>query len=166
MKIAPTIIIDSREQTPWRFENLPSARGALSTGDYSILGLESLIALERKSLDDLLGCVGRERDRFRAELQRMKAYPYRALVIEASAADLDRGEWRSKLQPAHVLGALSAWTMQFALPIWLGGDHATSGRFAEKLLFQAARAIANQYEAAAAFLSGAPSPVAAEAVPA
>ena len=76
-RIAPTVIIDSREQAPLAFANLPSEVGTLDTGDYSIRGLEHLVAVERKSLDDLLGIVGRDRQRFRRELQRLRGFRYR-----------------------------------------------------------------------------------------
>ncbi len=49
-----TIIIDTREQVPLSF-SLPTERGSLVTGDYSIAGLKRFIAIERKSPDDLVG---------------------------------------------------------------------------------------------------------------
>lgn len=152
MKLAPVIVIDTREQDTLVFQNLPAESGALDTGDYSIRGLEHLIAVERKNLDDLLGCIGRDRDRFKRELQRLRAYRFRMLVVECSAADLERGEWRSQLQPAHVLGSLAAWTAQYGLPIWLAGDHQAAGRFVERFLFQCALAVAGEYQAAEALL--------------
>ncbi|MCZ6652966.1 MAG: ERCC4 domain-containing protein [Planctomycetota bacterium] len=142
MKISPIIIIDTREQTPWSFHNLPSEPGSLSTGDYSIAGLAHLVAIERKSLSDLLACVGIHRDRFKRELQRLRAYRFRCLVVEANYADLERGEWRSKIQPASVLGSLAAWQAQFSLPVMLVGTREAGARFCERFLYQAARCIA------------------------
>lgn len=153
MKQSPTIIIDSREQTPLTFPNLPAIVGTLDTGDYSIVGLTHLVAVERKSIDDLLACIGRERDRFKRELQRLRAYRFRLLVIEGNAADLERGQWRSTLQPAHVVGSLAAWCAQFALPTWLAGNHDGAGRFVERYLYQCARAVASEHDAATDFLS-------------
>lgn len=147
MKLAPVVVIDSREQVPLGFENLPVEPGTLDTGDYSIRGLEHLIVVERKSLDDLLACVGRERARFKRELQRLRAYRFRLLVIEADAARIEVGDWRSKLTSAHVFGSLAAWTVQYGLPIWLAGDHDAAGRFVEKFLYQSARAVATEAQA-------------------
>ena len=144
MKFRPTIVIDTREQNPWQFTSLATERGSLDTADYSIRGLLHLVAVERKSLDDLLGCVGCDRDRFKRELARMRGYRFRALVIEASLAEIEAGQWRSKLQPAHVLGSLTAWTVQFGLPIVFAGDHAAAGRYAQRYLFQAARTVASE----------------------
>ncbi|MCH8853722.1 MAG: ERCC4 domain-containing protein [Planctomycetes bacterium] len=150
MKITPVIVIDSREQTPWGFCNLPSEPGTLATGDYSVKGLEHLISVERKSLPDLLACIGRERDRFRRELARLRAYRFRCLVIEASYADLERGEWRSQLKPSHIVGSLSAWQCQYSLPVMLAGDHQAAARFAERYLYQAARLVARENAAVGA----------------
>lgn len=147
MKITPTAIIDTREQTPWQFENLASELGSLTTADYSVKGLEHLIAVERKSLPDLLACCGTDRDRFRRELRRLKAYRFRALIIEASYSDLEAGEWRSQLKPSHVLGSLAAWTAQYELPIWLVGSHKAGAEFCERYLFQCARLIASENQA-------------------
>ena len=144
MSILPMIVVDTREQEPWSFRDVPTESGTLDTGDYSVRGLEHRVAVERKSLDDLLACVGRERDRFKRELQRLRAYRFRCLVVEASHADLECGEWRSKIQPSHVLGSLAAWMAQYSLPVMLAGDHESAARFAEKYLFQSARLIANE----------------------
>lgn len=43
-----TIIIDTREQKPWTFEHHSTANHKLDTGDYSISGLENIVAIERK----------------------------------------------------------------------------------------------------------------------
>ena len=147
MNIDPTVLIDTREQDPWEFRNLPSELGALQTADYSIRGLEHLVALERKSLPDLLACVGHERDRFKRELQRLRAYRFRCVVVECDHADLERGEWRSQLKPSHVLGSLAAWTAQYSLPIMLVGSHEAGARFCERFLFQAARCVAMENKA-------------------
>ena len=144
MKLSPTIIIDTREQTPWKFANLPSEPGTLDTGDYSIRDLTHLVCIERKTLDDLLSCVGRHRDRFRRELQRLRAFRFRCLVVEASYADLEAGQWRSQLKPSRVLGSLSAWMVQFDLPVWLAGTHQAGAEFCERYLFQCARLVARE----------------------
>ncbi len=155
MKFEPTIIIDTREQIPLAFDNLPTEAGSLDTGDYSIKGLEHLIAVERKSLDDLLACVGRERSRFKHELQRLRGYRFRLLVIEADATTLEAGEWRSRLTPSHILGSLAAWTAQYGLPTWLSGTHEAAGRFVERFLYQSARCVATDYVTANWFVEAA-----------
>ena len=69
------VIVDSREQAPFpfrgpRYEGVTVEMGALSVGDYSLAGLADRVAVERKSLPDLVMCLGRERERFERELAR------------------------------------------------------------------------------------------------
>lgn len=119
-------------------------RAALDTADYSIRGLEHLVAVERKSLPDLLACVGVQRGRFKRELQRLRAFRFRALIIECDYAELEAGEWLSRVQPSAVLGSLAGWQAQFGLPIMLVGSHEAGAGFCERFLYQAARCIARE----------------------
>ena len=51
-----TVIVDTREQLPLEL-SMCTIRGTLPTGDYSILGFEEYVVVERKSLPDLIGCM-------------------------------------------------------------------------------------------------------------
>ncbi|NQT12069.1 MAG: hypothetical protein HQ582_04945 [Planctomycetes bacterium] len=89
-------------------------------------------------MPDLLGCVGQSRERFDREVQRLLAFPTRALIVEASWQDLERGEWRSKVMPAAAIGSVLGW-VAMGLPVILAGNHERAGRYASRLLFTAAR---------------------------
>lgn len=102
-------LVDTREQTPLTMDPLRTEKATLTTGDYSIRELEHHVAIERKSLSDLIGCVGRERERFDREVKRLLAYPVRCLVIESTWSAMEMGEWRGNIRPTQVLGALSGW---------------------------------------------------------
>ncbi|MGN6544490.1 MAG: hypothetical protein ACTHK7_05545, partial [Aureliella sp.] len=67
---AVTAIVDTREQTPLDLAPLRVQPGTLDTGDYALAGCDS-VRIERKSLPDLIACVGRERDRFDREIERL-----------------------------------------------------------------------------------------------
>ncbi|KKL24098.1 hypothetical protein LCGC14_2418760 [marine sediment metagenome] len=133
-----TAIVDTREQLPLDLSPLQSIEGTLTTGDYSVRGLEHVVAIERKSLPDLLGCIGQQRERFDREVQRLLAYPVRALVVEATWPDVEAGDWQSRITPPAALGSLLGW-MASGLPIIMAGDHARAGRYVSRLLFIAAR---------------------------
>ncbi len=133
-----TAIIDRREQLPLDLSPLQTTAGTLATGDYSIVGLENVVAVERKSLSDLLGCIGQDRERFDREIMRLLAYSCRAIVVEATWADLEAGQWRSKVTPAAAMGSVLGWIAQ-GVPIVMAGDHARAGRYVSRLLFIAAR---------------------------
>lgn len=131
-------VIDTREQLPFVLRPLGMMRGTLQTGDYSVRGLESVIAIERKSLSDLVSCCAAERIRFEAELQRLLAYQTRAVVVEASWQDLEAGGWRSKISPESVVGSVLAW-IGSGVPFILAGDRVRAQRYTARLLFIAAR---------------------------
>jgi DNA excision repair protein ERCC-4 len=131
-------VIDSREQHPLDLAPLRSRIATLSTGDYSLRGLESVVAIERKSLTDLLLNVGQGRDRFHREVMRLLAYPVRALVVESTWPELERGEWRSKVSNTAALGTVLNW-IGMGLPVIMAADHARAGRYVSRLLFLAAR---------------------------
>ncbi len=108
-------VIDRRDHRhsralPLDLDPLGTEVGTLETGDYSIKGLEHVVRIERKSLEDLLGCVGRDRERFDREVQRLNAYPVRVLVVESTWQDIESGLWqRSKVTPEAVIGSLLGW---------------------------------------------------------
>ncbi len=131
-------IQDTREQRPLCLEPLRVEVATLATGDYSVRGLENIVAIERKSLSDLLACIGQERERFDREVIRLLAYPVRALVIESTWAELESGNWRSKITPTQAIGSCIGW-IAAGLPIIMAADHARAGRYVAKLLYTAAR---------------------------
>ncbi len=131
-------IRDTREQHPLDLSPLKQVSGTLVTGDYSLVGLENIIAIERKSLGDLISCVGRERDRFDREVQRLLAYPVRALVVEATWPQIETGQWRGQVKPQAAIGSLLGW-MAHGLPVVMAGDHRRAGQFVSRMLYIAAR---------------------------
>ncbi len=77
----------------------PTITVYLRTGDYSVSGYEDQVAIERKTIDDLVGCLGKHRDRFERELQRAKDFQFFAVVVESSYFELSEGIYRSRLHP-------------------------------------------------------------------
>lgn len=132
-----TAVVDTREQSPLDLSPLQVTSGTLATGDYSIRGLESVVAIERKSLPDLIACVGRERERFDREVQRLLACPVRALVVESTWGEIEMGQYRGKVPPNAVIGSLMGWIAQ-GLPVVLIDNHAAAGSYVSRLLFIAA----------------------------
>ena len=133
-----TAIIDTREQMPWDLNPMQCETGTLSVGDYSLKGLESVIAIERKSLDDFVSCCGAERERFQRELDRLRGWSVSAVVIEASWADLQSGQWRSRLSPKQVQASFCSWIAQGHKMI-LSTSHHEAGKIASAIMFYAAR---------------------------
>lgn len=88
-----TVIRDTRERVRkgWFFTKDEQCDGTierkLETGDYSIHGYESVVCIERKGAVTELA-ANLHQTRFIAELERMKAYRYKYLVLEFSLYDL------------------------------------------------------------------------------
>jgi len=118
------IIRDSREQLPFRFEKYECdvVTETITTGDYSLSGLTDRVAVERKSLDDLLGCLtGDGRERFERELARARGLDAFCVVVEASFQDMAEGRYRSRMKPHAALQSVLAFQVRHGCPfIWAG----------------------------------------------
>ena len=134
------IKIDTREQLPYEFRT-SSEVGTLSIGDYSIAGLEDSVAVERKTIDDLIGCLTTDRQRFEKELYRARALDFFALVIEASLSDLVLGRYQSKMLPKSAVQSLLAFSVRYRLPIFFAENRNHGQRITESLLCKYAREI-------------------------
>ena len=104
---SPILLIDTREQAPLSFTTFPSEVSTLPTGDYSVRGLEDTIAVERKSVSDLIGSLTSGRERFQREVQRMLAHRSRTLLIVGDGTDpkitIKDGHYRSQARPQSIL---------------------------------------------------------------
>lgn len=118
------ILVDSREQAPFAFQGYDAAPepATLPVGDYSLPGFEDRVAIERKSLDDLISCLMNEnRERFERELAKGRAYDLFAVVVEASLADVSRGRYRSEMKAHSALQSILAFQVRYGTSfIWAG----------------------------------------------
>jgi ERCC4-type nuclease len=90
MALEYQVIIDNKEQKPLEFKNSVSKH--MKTGDYSILyrGIDysNKIALERKSIADLISTLSSGHKRFKKELERALNLEYFAIIIEGPYFDV------------------------------------------------------------------------------
>ena len=109
-KIPLQIIRDTREQDGFSFVGFPCTvtPGTLATADYSLVGFTDRIGIERKSMQDLIHCLGPDRERFSRELQRLKAYDSSAVVIEQPQSVLRLGHYRSAMNAESAVIAFDA----------------------------------------------------------
>lgn len=102
------MIQDTREQKPlftpadWVIEK------GLPVGDYSILGFEKIITIERKSLPDLYGTLGKGRKRFEKELLKMVEYEWAGLLIEGPESNMMKEQDYSSMTPNQIYHAVSS----------------------------------------------------------
>lgn len=116
--IDPVILIDSREQNPLVFSKLATVTGTLMTGDYSILGLEELFSVERKSIGDLVSCCcAGNRDRFERELHRLRGFRFKRLLIVGSEDAILAERYRSNIKPQAIIATLGAFEIRYDVPV-------------------------------------------------
>jgi len=138
------VLADTREQTPWTFDDqgIVVERASLETGDYSLPGLEQRVAIERKSLDDWTGTVMRSRGRFYRELERLRAYAFRCVIIEGGVREIMSGSYKSQASPAAILGFIAEIAVAQSVPVYLGGSRAESQILAGAFLKMASKKLA------------------------
>lgn len=140
------VIVDTREQTPWTFEGqgFELTRAKLETGDYSIPGFEHTVAIERKSLDDWTGTVLRNRSRFYRELERLRAFRFRCVIIETGVREIMAGQFKSQATPASVLGFVAEVVIAQSVPVYLAGSRAEAQVLAGAFLRMAEKKISRE----------------------
>lgn len=81
------IIVDTREQQPWEFENMVKSVSKLDTGDYSLQGLEHMLCIERKkSVSEVANNI--TESRFKDVVARMDTFKYAFLLLEFELDDV------------------------------------------------------------------------------
>jgi ERCC4-type nuclease len=122
----PVVVINTREQEPFPlYANHPNwidgeTRNALETGDYTIQGMEHLLALERKRLADIFACTVTDRAGFIAECERLSHFRWKAILIESTFEDLKASVPPEGFLGAHpngVFGTLDAIEAKFGIPL-------------------------------------------------
>jgi len=107
-----TIIIDTREQKPWSFENYTIANQKLDTGDYSIEGLENLLAIERKrNISEFANNITEKR--FKDVINRLSKIKHSFILFEFDfekvvtypiGSDIPKRLWQKiRVSPAYIL---------------------------------------------------------------
>jgi DNA excision repair protein ERCC-4 len=138
MRERVVLVCDTREIEPFAFppERVATVRRALPAGDYSVEGMEQRVAVERKTLDDLVRTVIRERDRFRRELALLSNYEAACVVVEAQLSDVLASRYRAGAHPRSVLGAVISITIDYGVPVFFCGDRPYARQFTEAYLLR------------------------------
>ena len=123
------IIVDTREKHPFPLEGFATVVAGLKTGDYSLVGHEDRVAVERKSKEDYYGCVGADRDRFERELKRLSKLDAPLVVIECSPHELSVPPARTRIDSRMAMGSLISWMCQYRVPIIPCGSRDYAERF-------------------------------------
>lgn len=139
----PVIVIDTREQRPYEFsEGTLTVIDGMHTGDYSVRSIDGdpahdfteRIVVERKSLEDYVGSSIHGRVRFIRELERLSKYDLACIVVEGDPVDAHEGRYRSRTNPASIVGSAAAFFIDYGVPTMFWGNRAATTEFVERLL--------------------------------
>ncbi len=117
-KERPYVLIDTREQRALRFApdlGVDCGEATLPAGDYSVRGFTHLIALERKSVSDLVQTLTKGRERFENELDVLANLRWKAILVEGRRGDVEAGIYRSQATPQSIIGSLRAIWMRWGV---------------------------------------------------
>ena len=131
---------DNREKgdkPPWPVDPMPWEWGTLQTGDLQLRDLPGVAVVERKTLPDLVQCVGRERARFERELERMQEFRHRIVIVECDYSALQIQSWRGKVTPAMVIASVCGWMGRTGF--LFAGSRTNAGDAAKRFLYLAAK---------------------------
>jgi DNA excision repair protein ERCC-4 len=131
----PLVLIqDSREQCPLVFPAEVSVivKG-LPIGDYTAVGLEGEVAIERKSVPDLVHSLTFERPRFLRELARLAELRSACVVIEGDLHQLHEHDYRSQATPTSMVGSVVAMHSDY-VPFIFASTPAMAADFTYRLL--------------------------------
>ena len=137
-----TIIVDTREQRPFCFKD--AVTKALVAGDYSVLGMEDRVAVERKSKTDAYASLGKDRARLKREFERLSRYEYAAMVIEASLSDFLRPPDFSQMRPSSAINTLISWSVKYGVYIFFADARSLARALTYRILQQCHRHLGGQ----------------------
>ena len=117
------VVVDTRETDPLLFrgnkprKGIPLVRKTLSYGDYSILGFEECISVERKKVGDLFTCLGSQRERFKRELEKLSGFERKWLLIEDLEGEVLQPQEHGSMHPNAVRQSLVSIEIKLGIPI-------------------------------------------------
>jgi ERCC4-type nuclease len=137
------VIIDTREQQPWSFNEHAVANRKLDTGDYSIEGLEHLLCIERKkSASEFANNI--VESRFKDVVMRMSQLKYSFLLLEFDLEDLliypigstvPKRMWdKIRITPAFLLKNILELQLNHNIIVYFCGDSDNAEKMASYIL--------------------------------
>jgi len=118
------IVFDTLEQKPWLlikpdYPDVEMVKKHILCGDYSIVGAEKLLTIEKKrNLDELATCCGKGRERFERQWVRACEIGYRWKYLITQGCryiDVCEGNYRSKLNPLSFTQTLTDWEDDYGI---------------------------------------------------
>ncbi len=121
------ILVDTREQLPYKFPKKQMETIGLPYGDYTIEydGKSYLdqIVVERKSrVGELFSASGSSRDRFERELEKMRDVKYKWIMCEFDFMEMTNNPPPGLLEISVVYGSIASWQIKYNIPFIFTGN--------------------------------------------
>lgn len=137
------IIVDTREQQPWSFENHAVSNKKLDTGDYSIEGLENILGIERKkSVSEFANNI--TESRYQDVVLRLSQLKYSFLLLEFDLEDVliypigstvPKRMWgKIKISPAFLMKNILELELTHNIKVMFCGNASNAQKMAEYIL--------------------------------
>lgn len=138
-----TIIVDTREQQPWSFDQYAKANRKLDTGDYSVEGLENVLAIERKkSINEIANNI--IESRFKDVIDRLSKVKYAYILLEFDlenvlsypiGSSLPKHMWsKVKISPSFIMKHILEWQMFHNIKVAFCGCPSNAEKMAEYIM--------------------------------
>lgn len=136
------IIRDTREQKGkgWNFNRSSNCLGQkiqkLDVGDYTVEGLEEVLMIERKTIGDLWGTLGNQKNykRFLKEIDRAKDHKLKFLVIEGDLGDVNRGYRYSQVPADNIHAKLVSLQVKHNVHVIFAGRKDVARAYVRRLM--------------------------------
>lgn len=136
------IVIDTREQQPWFFDEYLTTVAKLDTGDYSIAGMEDVICIERKkSVSEFANNI--VESRFKDVIQRLQTIKYSFVLLEFSLVDVlrypqgsnvPRRMWNKiKISPAFIMKNILDLELKYNIKVIFCDNHDHANKLAQMI---------------------------------
>jgi len=132
-----TVAKDTREKQGYHFSHFNNCLGMiekkLDTGDYTIVGLEDKICIERKaSVEELAINLGHQKYQFLNEIERMRTFEHKFLILEFSLDDVlafpkgtnipEDKKSKTRITPSYILKMISEFQIYEGINVVFCGN--------------------------------------------
>lgn len=83
----------------------------------TLIKFDNEIAIERKSLDNFVGDLTDNRDRFENSVQRGSSLKYFTVLIEGSEVDIENHKYEGQINPKSIINTAIGWQVKHKIPI-------------------------------------------------
>ena len=151
------VIKDTRERDGWYFKESNYCQGMvdkkLGTGDYSVEGLEDILCIERKgSVSELANNIVDKR--FDRELERMRDFKYKFLILEFGikdimsfphGSDIPKAKWsKIRIKGNFILKKLAEYQTEYGVHVLPCGDKTSAWHMTSSIMKRVVEREANE----------------------